>query len=647
MNRQRELVDILNKWAYEYYVLDNPTVSDKEYDTLYDELRRLESESGEVYPDSPTRRVGGEPIKGFEKHTHIARLFSLDKSVTTEELTAFTTRVEKFAGKNVDYTVEYKFDGLTVCLTYDKGQFIRATTRGNGTVGEDVTAQVLTIKSFPLKINYPGTLEVRGEAVIRLSVLEKYNQTAAEPLKNARNAAAGAIRNLDPKVTELRRPDIYFYDVNYMSEGKALSQVEAHDFLQKEGFKVYPYFAVCHSRDEVLSAIAEINTARKNIDVLTDGAVIKVDDPILREEMGSTDKFPRWAMAYKFEAEEVTTILKEVIWQVGRTGKLTPLALLDPVDLGGATVSRATLNNYGDIQRKDVKIGSRVLVRRSNEVIPEILGTTEHYAHSQEVEKPTTCPACGTELEEIGAHLFCPNRLCTPRIVAALDHYASKNAMNIDGFSESTAEQLVAKNFVTKPSDLYRLTALELSTLEGFKDKKINNILTAIEKSKTPTLDAFIYAIGVEGVGRVAAKDLATRFKSIDGLKNATFDELLALENVGEITANAILAYFADEENIAELTALANAGVAPTWSDEKKEGIFSGESVVLTGTLSSFKRSEAQKLIEERGGVCQSSVTAKTTLVLAGEEAGSKLAKAQKLGIKIIDEETFKTMIEE
>ena len=313
MNRQRELVDILNKWAHEYYVLDKPTVSDKEYDALYDELRRLEEASGEVYPDSPTRRVGGEPIKGFEKHTHIARLFSLDKSVTKEELTAFATRVEKFAGKNVDYTVEYKFDGLTVCLTYDKGQFVRATTRGNGMVGEDVTAQVLTIKSFPLKIAYQGTLEVRGEAVIRLSVLEKYNQTAAEPLKNARNAAAGAIRNLDPKVTELRRPDIYFYDVNYTSEGEAMSQTEAHDFLQREGFKVYPYFAVCKSCDEVLAEIAKIDTERKTIDVLTDGAVIKVNDPIIREEMGSTDKFPRWAMAYKFEAEEVTTILNEVV----------------------------------------------------------------------------------------------------------------------------------------------------------------------------------------------------------------------------------------------------------------------------------------------------------------------------------------------
>ena len=372
MNRQRELTDILNKWAYEYYVLDAPTVSDKEYDALYDELRALEAASGEVYPDSPTRRVGGDPIKGFEKHTHIARLFSLDKSVSEEELNAFLTRVEKFAGKGVEYTVEYKFDGLTVCLTYDKGHFVRATTRGNGVVGEDVTAQALTIKSFPLKISYTGTLEVRGEAVIRLSVLEKYNRTAAEPLKNARNAAAGAIRNLDPKVTETRHPDIYFYDVNYMSDGAPMSQTNAHEFLRKEGFKVYPYFAVCKTKEEVLAAIDEIEVNRRVIDVLTDGAVIKVNDALLREEMGSTDKFPRWAMAYKFEAEEVTTIVKDVVWQVGRTGKLTPLALLEPVELGGATVSRATLNNYGDIMRKDVKIGSRALVRRSNEVIPEI-----------------------------------------------------------------------------------------------------------------------------------------------------------------------------------------------------------------------------------------------------------------------------------
>ena len=647
MNRQRELVDILNKWAHEYYVLDNPTVSDKEYDALYDELRRLEEMSGEVYPDSPTRRVGGEPIKGFEKHTHIARLFSLDKAVSMDELNAFLTRVQKLSGgKPSDYTVEYKFDGLTVCLTYDKGEFVRATTRGNGTVGEDVTAQVLTIRSFPLKIAYQGTLEVRGEAVIRLSVLDAYNQTAAESLKNARNAVAGAIRNLDPKVTESRKPDIYFYDVNYTSDGAPMSQTNAHNFLIEQGFKVFPYFRVCHTKEDVERAIAEIEIERKTLDVLTDGAVIKLNDAELREELGFTDKFPRWALAYKFEAEEVTTLLKEVVWQVGRTGKLTPLAILDPVELGGATVARATLNNYGDVLRKDVKIGSRVLVRRSNEVIPEILGATEHFAHSEKVEKPTVCPACGSALVENGAHLFCPNRLCTPRIVAMLDHYASKNAMNIDGFSESTAQVLVERKNMVKFSDLYRLTADDLAELDGFKDKKITNLLTAIEKSKTPTMDAFIYAIGIGGVGRVAAKDLAARFKNMDNLKAATLDDLLALENVGDITAKAILDYFQDEDNLAELTALTEVGVTPVWSDEKKEGVFSGQSVVLTGTLSSFKRSEAQKLIEERGGVCQSSVTAKTTLVLAGEEAGSKLAKAQKLGIKIISEAEFKEMLE-
>lgn len=645
MNRQRELVDILNKWAYEYYVLDNPTVSDKEYDALYDELRRLEAESGEVYPDSPTRRVGGEPIKGFEKHTHIARLFSLDKSTSTEELDAFLTRVEKLSGGQPEYTVEYKFDGLTVCLTYEGGKFVRATTRGNGVVGEDVTAQVLTIKSFPLVISYMGTLEVRGEAVIRLSVLDKYNETATEPLKNARNAAAGAIRNLDPKITQQRKPDIYFYDVNYTSDGAPMSQTNAHDFLVKEGFKVFPYFKICKTGDEVKEAIAEIDRERHNIDVLTDGAVIKVDDARVREELGFTDKFPRWAMAYKFEAEEVTTLLKGVVWQVGRTGKLTPLAILDPVELGGVTVSRATLNNYGDILRKDVKIGSRVLVRRSNEVIPEILGTTEHFENSQEVEKPTVCPSCGTPLREVGAHLFCPNRDCVPRIVAMLDHYAGKNAMNIDGFSDSTALQLVNAKKVRNFADLYQLTEEDLGELEGFKDKKIANLLTAIKNSKTPTMDAFIYAIGIEGVGRVAAKDLAARFKTMDALRQATFEDLLALDNVGEITAKAILAYFNDENNVAQLEALAEVGVSPTWSDEKKEGIFSGESVVLTGTLQSFKRSEAQKLIEARGGVCQSSVTTKTTLVVAGEEAGSKLQKAQKLGIKIIDEETFKSML--
>ena len=645
MDRQRELTDILNRWAYEYYVLDKPTVSDKEYDALYDELCALERESGVVLDDSPTRRVGGEPIKGFERHTHIARLYSLDKSVTKEQLQGFITKTEKAAGGETQYCVEYKFDGLTVCLTYENGKFVRATTRGNGVVGEDVTAQILTVKSFPLKISYTGTLEVRGEAVIRLSVLDEYNKTATEPLKNARNAVAGAVRNLDPKITEKRRVEIYFYDVNYMSGGEVLSQVEAHEFLKKEGFKVFPYFKVCKGQ-EMLSAIDEIERERKNIDVLTDGAVIKVDSPKVRDIMGFTDKFPRWAMAYNFEAEEVTTLLKEVVWQVGRTGKLTPLALLEPVELGGATVSKATLNNYGDIERKDVKIGSRVLVRRSNEVIPEILAATEHYEHSKQVEKPSVCPACGTLLKENGAHLFCENKNCKPRIVAKLDHYASKNAMDIDGFSESTAEQLVEKLGVKNFSDLYRLKEEELATLEGFKDKKIGNLLTAIEKSKTKNLDEFLYAIGVGGVGRVAAKDLANAFKSVEALMRASEEELKEMENIGEITAASIVGYFKDEEVQKELAELFALGVSPRFEESVKEGIFQGEQVVLTGSLTSFKRSEAQKLIEERGGACQSSVTAKTTLVVAGEAAGSKLDKAKKLGIKIIGEEEFASLLE-
>ena len=646
MSRQRELTDLLNRYAHEYYVLDKPTVSDKEYDALYDELRALEQASGEVYPDSPTRRVGGDPIKGFEKYKHKHKLYSLDKSTTEEQLRSFLEKARKAAGGETACSVEYKFDGLTVCLTYEDGKFVRAATRGNGVEGEDVTAQVLTIRSFPLVIPYMGSLEVHGEAIIRLSVLEEYNRRASEPLKNARNAVAGAIRNLDPKVTQERNPEIYFYDVNYRSEGEPLSQAEAHAFLMEQGFKVFPYFRLCGTVEETLAAVQEIERERKTLDVLTDGAVIKVNDAAVRDEMGFTDKFPRWAMAYKFEAEEVTTILKDVIWQVGRTGKLTPLAILEPVELAGATVSRATLNNYGDILRKDVMIGSRVLVRRSNEVIPEILGATEHYEHSQRVPAPTVCPYCGAKVYEEGAHLFCENPDCLPRVTAKFAHFASKNAMDIEGFSENTAKLLIEKGKIKEFSDLYRLTADDLAELEGFKEKKVGNLLSAIEKSKQVQLDAFIFAIGVEGIGRVAAKDLAKRFGSMESLQKATVEELVEMENIGEITAQNIVEYFASESNLAELAALVAQGVAPVWEEkELADGAFKGESVVLTGTLQKYKRSEAQKLIEARGGVCQSSVTKTTTLVVAGEDAGSKLEKAKKLGIRVIGEAELEEML--
>ena len=637
--RMRELVDTLNKYAYEYYVLDNPSVPDREYDKLYDELQILEGETGVREQDSPTRRVGGEPISAFTKHEHIHRLYSLDKCVTEDELSAFDERVRK-AVPDPTYTVEYKFDGLTMCLTYENGLFVRATTRGNGIVGEDVTAQALTIKSFPLKIDRKDVMEIQGEAIIRLSVLEKYNATADEPLKNARNAAAGAIRNLDPKVTEKRRPEIIFYNVNYAENGGFDSQLEIFDFLKRNGFKTFDFLRVCKNLDEVKAAIDEIEVGRRSIDVLTDGAVVKLNSVKEREILGYTDKFPRWAAAYKFEAEETETTVKSVRWQVGRTGKLTPLGIVEPVELAGATVRKATLNNYGDIQKKRVKIGGRVLIRRSNEVIPEILGALGD--EGKEVEKITVCPYCKTPVVEVGANLFCPNEDCRPRVLAKLANFACKDGMNIDGFSEKTAGVLYDESGVENFSELYTLDREKLVALDGFQDKKADNLLSAIEKSKNVALPNFIFALGIDGVGKKTAKDLAKKLKTLGGIANASVEELSALDDVGEVMSKSIFDYFRSEKNKNEIEKLLCAGVKIAEQTEIKSGSFSGEKVVLTGSLTSYTRSEAGKLVEERGGEIQSSVTKTTTLVIAGEAAGSKLDKAKKLGVTVIDEEEFK-----
>lgn len=637
--RMRELVDTLNKYAYEYYVLDNPSVPDREYDKLYDELQILEGETGVREQDSPTRRVGGEPISAFKKHEHIYRLYSLDKCVTEDELSAFDERVRKVV-PDPTYTVEYKFDGLTMCLTYENGLFVRATTRGNGIVGEDVTAQALTIKSFPLKIDRKDVMEIQGEAIIRLSVLEKYNATADEPLKNARNAAAGAIRNLDPKVTEKRRPEIIFYNVNYAENGGFDSQLEIFDFLKRNGFKTFDFLRVCKNLDEVKAAIDEIEVGRRSIDVLTDGAVVKLNSVKEREILGYTDKFPRWAAAYKFEAEEAETTVKSVRWQVGRTGKLTPLGIVEPVELAGATVRKATLNNYGDIQKKRVKIGGRVLIRRSNEVIPEILGAFGD--EGKEVEKITVCPYCKTPIVEVGANLFCPNEDCRPRVLAKLANFACKDGMNIDGFSEKTAGVLYDEIGVENFSELYTLDREKLVALDGFQDKKADNLLSAIEKSKNVALPNFIFALGIDGVGKKTAKDLAKKLKTLGGIANASVEELSALDDVGEVMSKSIFDYFRSEKNKNEIEKLLCAGVKIAEQTEIKSGSFSGEKVVLTGSLTSYTRSEAGKLVEERGGEIQSSVTKTTTLVIAGEAAGSKLDKAKKLGITVIGEEEFK-----
>lgn len=637
--RMRELVDTLNRYGYEYYVLDNPSVPDREYDKLYDELKSLERETGERFQDSPTRRVGGDPISSFLKHEHIHRLYSLDKCVTDGELGSFDERVRKIVS-DPEYTVEYKFDGLTMCLTYENGEFVRATTRGNGIVGEDVTAQALTIKSFPLKIDRKDVMEIQGEAIIRLSVLEKYNETAEEPLKNARNAAAGAIRNLDPKITEKRHPEIVFYNINYAENGGFGSQLEIFDFLKRNGFKTFDFLRVCKNLDEVKSAIEEIEVGRRNIDILTDGAVVKLNSVTERDKLGYTDKFPRWATAYKFEAEEAETTLSGIRWQVGRTGKLTPLGIVVPVELAGATVRKATLNNYGDICRKHVKLGCKVLIRRSNEVIPEILGAIDE--SGEEIEKITECPYCGTPVVEAGANLFCPNENCRPRVIGKLTNFACKDGMNIDGFSEKTAGVLYDEFGVRSFSQLYSLDKEKLLSLDGFKDKKADNLLSAIEKSKNVTLPAFIFSLGIDCVGKKTAKDLASALKNLDGLLSVTEDELVKMNDIGGITAASIVSYFKDERNKTEIEKLLALGIIVAEETETKTGVFSGEKIVLTGSLMSFTRSEAGRLIEKNGGEVQSAVTKTTTLVVAGDSAGSKLDKAKKLGITIIDEDEFR-----
>ena len=646
MDEMRNLVDKLNDLAYYYYVLDNPKVSDKEYDELYDRLVNLEKTTGVIYKDSPTKKVGGEIITAFKSINHKNRLYSLDKAKTHNELINWENRIKKSATVIGDYTVEYKYDGLTLNLTYENGEFIRAVTRGNGVIGEDVTAQVLTIKTVPLKIPFKGTLEVQGEGIMKLSQLKKYNETAIEPLKNARNAAAGAIRNLDPKITAKRNLDIIFYAVNYI-EGQTLNnQQEMFDFLRENRFKSGTY-TLCKNLDCVIEEIEKIDQEKNKLDFLIDGAVVKINNVDLRQKLGFTDKFPRWAIAFKFEAEEITTLINDVVWNVGRTGKLTPLALLEPVELSGATVKRATLNNYKDILRKKVKIGCRVLVRRSNDVIPEIMGATEYYQDNKEIEKPKYCPACDTKLIDDGINLYCPNISdCPPQITGRLEHFGSKDAMDIEGFSEMTALQLYKDLNIKYVYQLYSLKLEDLLKLEGFKKKKSQNLIKAIQKSKDIELEKLIYALAIPNIGKKSAKDMAKKFQSLNYVLNATKEELIEIEDFGEIMSESVIDFFKNETNKKIIKGLLDSGIKIKEIKQIKKGIFTGEKVVLTGTLSNFTRSEVSKIIEDEGGEILSSVSGKTTLVLAGQDAGSKLDKAKAKNIKIINEEEFVKIID-
>lgn len=650
--RIRELVDKLNEYSKAYYVLDAPKISDKEYDELYDELLRLEEQSGIILPDSPTQRVGGDPLPCFEPHTHIHRLWSLDKVRTREDLIDWGRRVERIAEPQhlprVKYALEYKFDGLTINLTYEGGRLITGATRGNGIVGEDITPQIKTIRTVPLTIPFKGKMEVQGECYMKLSVLDEINKTTDEKLKNARNAAAGALRNLDPRITAKRRLDCYCYNVGYIEGKKLETQDEMLGFLRENGFTVSDYLVFCDNIDTVCDEIDKAEESRPHLDFLIDGMVVKVRDFATREALGATEKFPRWAMAFKFAAEETTTTVRDITWEVGRTGKLTPRASFDPVELAGATIRHATLNNFDDIQRKRVGIGSRVFIRRSNDVIPEILSAVEGDVPERQVEKPTVCPACGAHVEHRGVHLYCTNSLsCAPQIAGRLAHYASRDAMDIDTFSEKTAALFVEELKLKSIPDLYDLGPQDYMGLQGFGERRINNLMAAIERSKDCTLGAFIFAIGIPNVGAKTAKDLARRFGTIEALRSATVEQLTGVPDVGEIVARSIVEFFADPSIATQVDRLLAHGVKPRPEEVQQDSPISGKTIVVTGTLEKLDRRQAEALIESLGGKAAGSVSKKTDYVLAGESAGSKLTKARELGVRVLNEQEFFELIGE
>ncbi len=810
IKRMRVLVDRLNETARAYYVEDTPLISDKEWDALYDELSQLETQTGERMPDSPTRRVGGEPLTGFAPYRHESRLWSMNKAQNEEALRDWASRAQRLwqaaveggaALPPISYVVEYKFDGLTISLTYENGLLIQAATRGNGEVGESILEQVRTIRSVPLTIPFQGHLVVQGEGIMRLSTLDAYNKTAEEPRKNARNGAAGALRNLDPKVTAKRRLDAFFYSMNHPESAAIHDHMQMLLFLRENGFPVSPLAKPTSTIDEVMEILRDIETERERLDFLIDGAVIKIADFATRDALGYTDKFPRWAIAYKFEAEETTTRLVDVTWELGRTGKLTPLAHVEPVELAGVTVRRATLNNWGDVQRKQVRVGCRVFIRRSNDVIPEILSRTpEIQPDERDVELPAKCPACGAPVAMRGANLFCTGHDCKPRMVAEIAHFAGRDAMDIETFSEKTAALLYDELGVREPADLFVLTKEQLVGLPGMGEKKAANLLAALDAAKRRFLDAFIFSLGIPGVGRKTARDLAKAHTTIEafldaalGLQeclnalnklprvhmdlwetllrgvsgnqlaqwiedakkvdpssmeaNRRFFELFAplidaldqipqdewdrvaevdnnislnmaemirklvepleairytaedfenmgnalsaaagngwtgmaenfekmistltaisnknaatysalresavrsltqIPEIGDISAQNIHEFCADVKELAGLNKLLALGVSPIPLEAPQSGVFQGKTVVVTGSLSSMTRQEAEEAIANAGGKAAGSVSKKTSLVVAGEAAGSKREKAEALGIPIVSEAEFLAML--
>lgn len=652
--RAEELRTRLNQWSREYYVEDKPTVEDYVYDKEYAELVAIEEQYPDlITSDSPTQRVGGKVLEGFEKVTHDIPLYSLNDVFSKEELIAFDQRVQKAVGRVVDYCCELKIDGLSVSLRYEDGNFVRGATRGDGTVGENITENLKTVRSVPIKLKEPMNIEVRGECFMPKRSFVQLNQDREAEGKdifaNPRNAAAGSLRQLDSKITAKRNLDTFLYTVADFGPMQAKTQYDALEELEKIGFHTNREKRLCHSIDEVWSYIEEYHDKRVDLPYEIDGIVIKVNEFSLQDQLGFTVKAPRWAAAYKFPPEEVETLIENIEWTVGRTGVVTPTAIMTPVRVAGTTVSRASLHNGDYIKLKDIRLKDTVLIYKAGDIIPEVSQVVldKRPKDSEEYQLPTHCPVCGSELvhldEEVA--LRCINPKCPAQMKEGLNHFVSRNAMNIDGLGPRVLEQMYDKKLVADVADLYKLTEEELLTLDKIKEKSAINILTAIDNSKDNSVERLIFGLGIRHVGAKAAKILAEHFGDLETLSKSDYESIIALDTIGDIIADSVVTYFSNEEVHELMNELKQAGVNFEYKGlrnaqlQEVESPFKEKTVVLTGKLTRFTREEAKETIENLGGKVTGSVSKKTDIVVAGEDAGSKLTKAQELGIEVWTED--------
>ena len=652
--RLEEIKKLLNEYNYQYYVLDNPTVSDQEYDRLMQELQSIEMAHPEwITPDSPSQRVGGEVLEGFRKIEHQRMMLSLGNGFNEDDLIAFDKRVHEDV-LNVEYVCELKIDGLAVSLVYEDGHLVYGATRGDGTIGEDITHNVKTIKSIPLTIDYLDDLEVRGEIFMPKKSFnelnEKRKQEGVELFANPRNAAAGSVRQLDSSIAAKRKLDAFLYHVPMALDMDVSTHKEALDFIHKLGFKVNPYTRVCKDIKEVWNFILEMTEKRESLPYEIDGIVIKVNDLDKQERLGFTAKVPKWAIAYKFPAEEVTTKLKDIIFTIGRTGQITPNAVLEPVRVAGSTVQRATLHNEDNVKTKDIRVGDYVVIRKAGDVIPEVVRSLKERRNGSEVpfEMIKTCPRCGSLLvrKDNEAAYYCLNEHCDSKKIEKIIHFASRDAMNIEGLGIKIVEQFYNLGFVKSIEDIYHLQQYEqeIIDIEGFGRKSMDNLIEAIEKSKGNSMEKLLFGLGIKGIGAKMADLLSSNFKSMDDLLNASEYQLIRIKDVGETIVNSLNQFKNDERNIELLSHLKELGLNMTYLKDTSlltESIFNGKTVCVTGTLEKMTRKQVKDYLTRLGANVTGSVSKKTDYLICGRDAGSKLEKANQLGVTVLTEEEF------